>query len=315
MALIKCPECGKEISDKAKACPKCGCPIDDKEDKKEEKKESKIKLVAAKCPNCGSNIEVNRNDNKAKCEYCRSTVIVDDAIERLRIEISGEVEVKNLPKLESMLRVADRHYDNEEYDEALEQYSAAVVLDPTNPKAVLRKGICKSLTTNYAKFEIVSALNGFKEAMKLEKDEEKKKTYIMEMTLAASKLESFAFRFYNKLKYIGSDEIYELLVRLNLCSEVYENILPYVEDNTVKEVCYKGIVNDCTEILRDKYYGSGRYKNGQEIQQKYVLKSSFAQRIEAKRKKYITLLNELDPKLAKQLESKIKIIKSKVYIN
>ena len=27
MALIKCPECGKEISDKAAACPSCGCPI------------------------------------------------------------------------------------------------------------------------------------------------------------------------------------------------------------------------------------------------------------------------------------------------
>ena len=27
MALIKCPECGKEISDKALACPNCGCPI------------------------------------------------------------------------------------------------------------------------------------------------------------------------------------------------------------------------------------------------------------------------------------------------
>lgn len=27
MALIKCPECGKEISDKAVACPNCGCPI------------------------------------------------------------------------------------------------------------------------------------------------------------------------------------------------------------------------------------------------------------------------------------------------
>jgi hypothetical protein len=27
MALIKCPECGKEISDKAAACPNCGCPI------------------------------------------------------------------------------------------------------------------------------------------------------------------------------------------------------------------------------------------------------------------------------------------------
>lgn len=27
MALINCPECGKEISDKAPACPKCGAPI------------------------------------------------------------------------------------------------------------------------------------------------------------------------------------------------------------------------------------------------------------------------------------------------
>lgn len=27
MALIKCPECGKEISDRAKACPSCAYPI------------------------------------------------------------------------------------------------------------------------------------------------------------------------------------------------------------------------------------------------------------------------------------------------
>ena len=27
MALITCPECGKEVSDKATACPNCGYPI------------------------------------------------------------------------------------------------------------------------------------------------------------------------------------------------------------------------------------------------------------------------------------------------
>lgn len=27
MALIKCPECGREISDKAEACPGCACPM------------------------------------------------------------------------------------------------------------------------------------------------------------------------------------------------------------------------------------------------------------------------------------------------
>ena len=30
MALINCPECGKEISDKAISCPNCGNPMNNK---------------------------------------------------------------------------------------------------------------------------------------------------------------------------------------------------------------------------------------------------------------------------------------------
>ena len=29
MAMIKCPECGKEISDRAEVCPGCGYPVKD----------------------------------------------------------------------------------------------------------------------------------------------------------------------------------------------------------------------------------------------------------------------------------------------
>ena len=29
MALIKCPECGQEVSDKATVCPRCAFPIAD----------------------------------------------------------------------------------------------------------------------------------------------------------------------------------------------------------------------------------------------------------------------------------------------
>ena len=35
MALIKCSECGKEISDKAKKCPHCDFKINDRTDKKQ----------------------------------------------------------------------------------------------------------------------------------------------------------------------------------------------------------------------------------------------------------------------------------------
>ena len=51
MALIKCKECGKEISDKAKSCPKCGCPIiKDRICKECGKKIDKNDKI---CKNCG----------------------------------------------------------------------------------------------------------------------------------------------------------------------------------------------------------------------------------------------------------------------
>jgi len=46
MSLIKCPDCGKEISDKAGACPHCGYPIADKSKLEDESGKTK-------CPHCG----------------------------------------------------------------------------------------------------------------------------------------------------------------------------------------------------------------------------------------------------------------------
>nr|UVY32817.1 MAG: protein of unknown function DUF2116 [Bacteriophage sp.] len=42
MALIKCPECGKEISDKASNCPNCGCPLNEKENLQDTNKKTKV---------------------------------------------------------------------------------------------------------------------------------------------------------------------------------------------------------------------------------------------------------------------------------
>lgn len=50
MALIKCPECGRQVSDKAPTCPGCGSPID----------------TAVRCPKCGSsNVKLISGASKA----------------------------------------------------------------------------------------------------------------------------------------------------------------------------------------------------------------------------------------------------------
>lgn len=48
MALINCPECSKEISDKVKSCPNCGFPFDDALSQNEETKPQQVELTGVK---------------------------------------------------------------------------------------------------------------------------------------------------------------------------------------------------------------------------------------------------------------------------
>ena len=54
MALIKCYECGKQISDAAPSCPGCGAPK-----KKEEEMDMSMRKISThtpKCPLCGGTL-------------------------------------------------------------------------------------------------------------------------------------------------------------------------------------------------------------------------------------------------------------------
>lgn len=110
MSIIICPECGKEISDKASACIHCGCPI-----KKEENLHTTKKFVymcmsdlclsnpfkefdeykgdIQICPDCGKQLE-----------YYETEIIDDDTdlvVERYAEEVQenmNNTQLLNIPK-------------------------------------------------------------------------------------------------------------------------------------------------------------------------------------------------------------------------
>ena len=55
-----------------------------------------MNFVAAKCPNCGAEIQVDKNLETAFCSYCGSKMLVQDAVNRVRIV--GPVEIKGIIK-------------------------------------------------------------------------------------------------------------------------------------------------------------------------------------------------------------------------
>ena len=85
MSLIKCPECGKEISDKASACPNCGCPSIEWKNKNL-KSDAQIEcegvgeiifdIIQKHSPNDKVGM-ITELSNRAGCELKEASIIID----------------------------------------------------------------------------------------------------------------------------------------------------------------------------------------------------------------------------------------------
>ena len=47
-----------------------------------------MNFTAAKCPCCGANIQVDQNLERAFCSYCGSEILVQDAVQKIKIVLN-----------------------------------------------------------------------------------------------------------------------------------------------------------------------------------------------------------------------------------
>lgn len=87
MALITCPECGKEVSDKAASCPNCGTPLNNAKNKKYcQHCGELIDKDCIVCPKCGKqvgnignaekNIVINNNNSASSVVYSNTGTFI-----------------------------------------------------------------------------------------------------------------------------------------------------------------------------------------------------------------------------------------------
>ena len=63
-----------------------------------------MKLVSAMCPNCGAKLELDENMEKGFCMYCGSQILVQDAVQKYKVEISGRVSVEGILSAEDLAK-------------------------------------------------------------------------------------------------------------------------------------------------------------------------------------------------------------------
>lgn len=211
-----------------------------------------MRLTSAKCPNCGADIKVNKTEEKTVCEYCKSEILVEDAIAKLKVVVEGEVELKGVPKLESYLKLGDRAYKDGEFDEAYINYSKALELDPDNATAILRQGLSKVLKEkDPLKMTFSSGLSAYQNAIKI--DESLKESGATDLAVVLASEEEVLTEFY-RTHILTKSELDKYMKEL---LSLLEGNITIIENSEInKKVCTENALFLIGYISEKKEYGT-----------------------------------------------------------
>lgn len=68
-----------------------------------------IKLTVAKCPSCGASLELNKKLEKAICQYCGDTILVEDAIAKVKVEHTGTVKLSSVKDSSDKIEIIKKY--------------------------------------------------------------------------------------------------------------------------------------------------------------------------------------------------------------
>ena len=242
-----------------------------------------MKFVAAKCPACGANIDVDKTSESTVCEFCNTRIIVEEAVEKHRVEID------NLPKAENFFTLGNRAYKNKDYDEAYDYYTKGLELSPNNELAIFRRGLSKVFKQSYPDINIRPAINSFNnviEMLRKKKASSKRiNEFISEMNFFLATIELDAMNYYkpgvlsyNALEtYI--DFLYNILTKLETLLDMVED-----DDKLRSDILYYIITLIDHLIERKVYFGNNNYS----------LSSAAILELREKRNTYITIQNDIN---------------------
>ncbi len=252
-----------------------------------------MKIVAAKCPNCGAEIEVDKNSDSTRCEYCNSKIIVEDALENYKL---NKVEVSNMPKYENYIILGDRYYNDKNYGEACEYYGKALELDPNNEYVILKRGFSKSLSSGFKDFDVKSATTALKNISDSLKRDNSKKKYNLAIIDCSEIIKDGETRLLNyyRERGINRGEIEYFNSKLQDCLNCYEYLYSITEEDEIKKLLLTNIIKEIDNILMAKVYLTGQFiQSGVPAKAFYHMNNTNASIFRTARLKYVRQLNEI----------------------
>ncbi len=255
-----------------------------------------MKLVAAKCPSCGADIEVDKDSDSTKCEYCKSKILVDDAIAKVKVEVS----VKNMPKYEDYVKMGDKYYSEFLFREARTEYKKALEFDPNNIELLFCEKACRACSASFEKMKedlVREAFDGVREKVKDKKEISRYAHEAIKLTAFIINKTTDHYRNNN----LTHEEVIEVHYRIMSCADNIEYFGNFIneEDKEYKLDYFDYYISSMHLLTQDmKYRVNGTRKKSTYVIS-YDKKKKYVENLKAKQVEREKLLAE-----NKELESK-----------
>jgi DNA-directed RNA polymerase subunit RPC12/RpoP/tetratricopeptide (TPR) repeat protein len=92
-----------------------------------------MRLVSAKCPDCGAGLKIPEGSTSVTCEYCGGNIMVTDVL--------GATDV-----MQNCMTLAYSAMESKNYKEAYDHFNRAIEIDMKNPNAWFGKAVCLGMT-------------------------------------------------------------------------------------------------------------------------------------------------------------------------
>ncbi len=104
-------------------------------------------FIAAKCTQCGANIEVDDTKDAGICPHCGTAFVTEKVINNYTVNINASVFNEEM-SMENIYILARRAAENKNYDNAEKYYEMILLKDPSDWEANFGAVFYKSMQTN-----------------------------------------------------------------------------------------------------------------------------------------------------------------------
>ena len=149
-----CSACGAKMAEGARFCFNCGAKSGDPVPVFPPAQTKKF--VPAVCTNCGASLEVDPEQETAKCGHCGSAFLIEQAINNYNISVAGNLTVNgatiniNGKNIDNLLERAYEYGRSGDFDQARKYFDEVLDSDISNAKAKQGKQVLDDIVNGYS---------------------------------------------------------------------------------------------------------------------------------------------------------------------